>query len=129
MKTKTKNFLRWIPSILVAFMLAGGAAFKFSGTEEMINHYSQLGLLPYVKLLGGAELLFVVLFLYPRTMKLGLLLLTAQLGGAMATELSHGNTFIPPMIILTFVWLAAYLRTSVMPGMKESDLQTPNYSI
>ena len=129
MKTKTKNILRWIPSIIVALLTVGGAAFKFSGVQALIVHYTQLGLLPYVKLFGAAELTFLALFLYPRTMKIGLLLLTAELGGAMAVELSHGSTFVPPMMILALVWISAYLRQPSIFKMKSDEQHQPAYTI
>jgi len=43
-------------------------------------------------------------------MRLGFLLLTAWFGGAIAVELSHGNAFIFPAVILTILWIAAFLR-------------------
>jgi hypothetical protein len=43
-------------------------------------------------------------------MRLGFLLLTAWFGGAMAVELSHGSVFIFPAVILTVLWIAAFLR-------------------
>jgi hypothetical protein len=57
-------------------------------------------------------------------MKLGFLLLTAYFCGAMAVELSHGNIFIFPAIILTLIWIAAFLRDPSIfkPFQKQKQL-------
>jgi len=76
----------------------------------LVEIYSRTGILEYIKILGVVELLFIAAFLIRRTMKVGFLLLTSYYGGAMAVELSHGNIFIFPAVILTIIWVAAFLR-------------------
>ena len=83
---------------------------KIAAAAPLVEIYSKIGLLPYLGSLGIIELLLVALFLWPRTMKMGFLLLTGYFGGAMAVELSHGSVFIVPGIILVLIWVAAYLR-------------------
>lgn len=65
---------------------------------------------PYLPVLGLLELAFVALFLYPKTMKLGFLLLTCYFAGAVAADLSHGASPTPAAVLLTLVWVAAFLR-------------------
>jgi len=110
MKSKTKNILKWLPTVAAALVIIMGACLKLSGFAPLVELYSRIGLLPVIKILGLAELLFLGLFLYSRTMKMGFLLLTAYYGGAMAVELSHGTVFIFPATILTITWIGAYLR-------------------
>jgi hypothetical protein len=110
MKNKTKEILKWSLLTFVTLIITLGAGMSLAGTNQMAEFSSKLGLLPYMKILGIAEIAFVVLFMWPRTMKIGFLLLTAFFGGAMAVELSHGNVFIAPAIILSLVWIAAYVR-------------------
>jgi hypothetical protein len=83
---------------------------KLASMPELVEIYSRTGILEYIKILGVAELLFIAAFLIRRTMKVGFLLLTSYYGGAMAVELSHGNIFIFPAVILTIIWIAAFLR-------------------
>ena len=109
MKIKKEN-LKWIPSILAAIVISLGAVMKLAAVPQVTEIYSRIGLLPYIKLLGASELLLTGLFLYPRSMKIGLLLLTGYLGGAMAVELSHGSIIIFPAAILSVVWIGAYLQ-------------------
>jgi len=110
MKQKTKNILIWIPSILAALVITLSAGMKLIAMPQLVEIYSRMGILDYMKILGSIELLFVAMFLISRTMRIGFLLITAYFGGAMAVELSHGNLFIFPAVILTLVWIAAFFR-------------------
>jgi hypothetical protein len=121
MNSKVKKAGRWIPSIVAALMMVMSASMKMSGPPELVEHYTQLGLLPLMKWLGMTELVFMALFLYPRTMKAGFLLLTAYLGGAIATELPHGLFFLFPAAILSLIWLAAYLRVPSVFNTAKKD--------
>jgi len=110
MKSKTRKFLKWIPSILAALIIVSGSIMKLTAQPELVEVFSKSGMLPYMKELGIAELLFVSLFLWSRSLRIGFFLLTAYFGGAMAVELSQHIFFIMPAVILTLVWLAAWLR-------------------
>ena len=110
MKSKTNKILKWTPSLLVALIIASGAFMKLTAQPQLVELFSKTGLLPYMKLLGIAELLFVSLFLWSRSVRIGFFLLTAYFGGAMAIELSQHVFFIMPAAILALVWLAAWLR-------------------
>lgn len=114
MTGKTKNYLKWIPSLLIALFMTLGAIMNFIGTPQLVKLYSKIGLQNSMLLFGITELLFISLFLWPRTMKIGFFLPTGYYGGAMAVELSAGTVFIFPALILTIVWIAAYLRDSTL---------------
>ncbi len=110
MKSKTKQKLRWAPTLLIALIIGMGAVMKLAAMPQLVELYSKIGLAQYLQILGMTELLFVALFLWPRSMKIGFLLLTGYFGGAMAVEMSNGTPFIFPGSILVLVWIAAYLR-------------------
>lgn len=110
MKSKTRKFLKWIPSILAALIIVSGSVMKLTAQPQLVDVFSKSGMLPYMKGLGIAELLFVSLFLWPRRLRIGFFLLTAYFGGAMAVELSQHIFFIVPAVILALVWLSAWLR-------------------
>lgn len=97
MKSKTNKILRWAPSILVALIIVAGSFMKLTAQPQLVEMFTKTGLLPYIKLLGAAELVFVSLFLWSRTLRLGFFLLTAYFGGAMAIELSQYIFFIIPL--------------------------------
>ena len=123
MKSKTLK-LKWIPSILVAVVIAFGATMKLAGAPPLVEIYSKIGLLPYMKLLGASELILTGFFLYPRSMKIGLLLLTGYFGGAMAVDLSHGSIFIFPAAILSIVWIGAYMRNHSLFVSEQKTMTT-----
>jgi hypothetical protein len=110
MKSKTRKFLKWMPSILAALIIVSGSVMKLTVQPQLAEVFSRSGMLPYMKGLGIAELLFVSLFLWPRSLRIGFFLLTGYFGGAMAVELSQHFFFIMPAVILTMVWLGAWLR-------------------
>jgi hypothetical protein len=121
MKNKTK-ILNWITSILVSLVIVMGARMKLISTSQRVEISSKVGELPYMKTLGVIEFLLATVFVYPRTMRIGLLLLTGYFGGAMPVELSHGTVFIFPAAILALAWIGAYLRDrSLFPGDQKSD--------
>jgi hypothetical protein len=119
---KMKTTLIWTPAAITATMISLSAMFKLTHAAPLAEHYSQLGILQYMPILGMMELLLVILFIYPRTLKLGLLLCTAYYGGAMATEFSHGTTMLPAMILLLLVWVSAYVRSSDLFLVKKSTM-------
>lgn len=110
MKSKSFSIIARVLLIIVALAITAGAILKLTSFPPLSEIYRKLGLSDYMKVLGVVELLFLVLFIWPRSMRIGLLLLTGYFGGAMAVELSHGIVFIAPGIILSIVWIIAYLR-------------------
>ena len=117
MKSKTNKILRWTPSIVVTLVIVAGAFMKLTAQPQLVEVFSKAGLLPYMKLLGVTELVFVSLFLWSRTLRIGFFLMTGYFGGAMAIELSQHILFIMPAVILTLVWLAAWLRDNSLFGV------------
>ncbi|MEO6304529.1 MAG: DoxX family protein, partial [Bacteroidia bacterium] len=71
------------------------------------------GLGKLITFIGVIELVSVALFLYPKTFKIGFLLLCGYLGGALCIELAAGQ---PPMaaIFLVLIWISVYLRDKNM---------------
>lgn len=60
--------------------------------------------------LGLMEMSFAVLFLIPKTMRIGFILLSCYFAGAMATELSHDGSMLNPAIPLALIWITAFVR-------------------
>lgn len=125
MKNKSKIILSWTPPVVVALIIGLGAILKLAGLTQFVEVYSKIGLLLYMNILGIAELLFVALFLWHNSMKIGFLLLTGYFGGAMALELPHGTFFIIPGVILTLVWIAAYLRDASVLISNKNQVNSP----
>jgi len=124
MKRKTNRIVKWAPSMLVALIIIAGSLMKLTPQPQLVEVFTKTGLLPYMKLLGVAELVFVSLFLWSPTLRIGFFLLTGYFGGAMAIELSQHIFFIMPAVILAFVWLAAWLRDNSLFGVGHKSQKT-----
>jgi hypothetical protein len=107
---KTKRMLTIILTIVLSLMITAGAIAKIIKEQSVIASFSKLGVAEYTQTLGVIELVFLALFLYPGTMKIGFLLVCSYLGGAIATHLSHGTIDLKPAILLTLIWISVYLR-------------------
>ena len=94
-----------IPALLVI----GSGVFKLSGSKQVTETLSKVGVLEYAKYLGIAEILFAVLFLYPPTNVLGFVLLACYFSGALATDLTHKRPLVAPFVILLMLFVAEFL--------------------
>ncbi len=110
MITKTKRITAIVITVITSLMLIAGAVLKVIGVQKIVDDFNKLGVGQYTRTLGVFELIFISLFLYPKTMKLGFLLLTSYLGGAIAVHISHNEMSLQPAIPLTLLWIGAYLR-------------------
>jgi hypothetical protein len=127
MTNKTKKILNWAPSILASLIIVAGACMKLTNQPQLVEIFSKTGLLPFMKALGVAELSFVLLFLWPRSLRIGFFLLTGYFGGAMAVELSQHIVFIMPGFILALVWVGAYLRDGYLFRSPRHNTGVPAY--
>jgi hypothetical protein len=109
MCNRKKLPLRTLPTLLVSAAICIGAVLKISGIHPMMPHFVEMGLQPYLKILGIFEILSVLCFLFPKTIKAGLLLLTGYFGGAMAAEMPY-HMMAAPALVLVLVWVAAFIR-------------------
>ena len=124
MKSKTNKIIKRAPSVVVTLIIGAGSIMKLTAQAPLVELFLKTGLLPYMKLLGAAELVFVSLFLWTRTLRIGFFLLTAYFGGAMAIELSQHIFFIMPALILALVWLAARVRDNSLFGIVHKTQKT-----
>ena len=95
--------------------LIGSAAAKFAHVPKVVAEMATNGfggdLLTLVAVL---EIGSVLLFLVPLTRALGLQMISAFLGGAIATHIQHGQSPIPPAFVLTLFWTGAWLRHPIV---------------
>jgi hypothetical protein len=111
MTNKTKNIIGWVLSGLIGLLLGASAIDKIRGSEHALQMGASFGLSASTyAVLGGIEILSVVLFLYSRTGILGTLLLASYLGGAIATHLQHQQDIMFPMVFEIVVWITAVIR-------------------
>ena len=100
-----------IISFVPALMLLASAIMKLVKHPAVVEGLSRLGYAErLVRGLGVVELACTVLYLIPQTSILGASLLTGYLGGAIATHLSFGDSFLVPLLLGVLLWLGLYLR-------------------
>src|SRR5258708_10456787 len=101
--------------ILGGLVLVGSATSKLAHVPQVVSQMNALGFSgEKLTFIGILELLSGLLFLLPGTRSAGLLLVSSYLGGAIATHLQHGEPILPPSIVLTVLWLGAWLRHPVI---------------
>jgi hypothetical protein len=112
-KYLTFKNLGWLLTVFVTFMLGMSSVSKIIGTEEMVNNFTFMNLLPYLALLGVVELAGVILFIIPKTSKYGAVLLSSYLSGAVAIHMAMmgGVGVMVPLTLGLAVWGAYYLRS------------------
>ena len=106
---KAKKIITIIFTVLASAMVIFSGILKLTGSADLVAALTKVGVADYIIYLGIMEILFTALFIYPKTMKIGFILLCCYFAGALATELSHGTPFnaLTPMIL---IWIAAFLR-------------------
>jgi uncharacterized membrane protein YphA (DoxX/SURF4 family) len=108
---KSKKIIYWVLTSFVAFIFLGSAVGKLTANEEAFKMASSFGLDAKIyTLLGIVEIVCLLLFVIPRTGILGTLLLSAYMGGAIATHLEHGISILAPCVIQSFLFIVAFYR-------------------
>ena len=103
----TGRIISWI---CILFLLVDGTMKLF------VNHYhvegtEQLGWnVTAVQPIGIVLLICTILYIIPRTAIIGAILLSAYMGGAVATMARIGLPFYFPMMMAILLWLGLYLR-------------------
>ena len=94
---------------------------KLAHAEQIVTGLTKIGLGSYITFIGCIELISLILFIYPKTYKIGFLLLCCYLGGALSIELAGGQ---PPMaaIFLIMLWVSVYLKDKWMFLAKDSKI-------
>lgn len=101
----------WVMSILPSLLLLMSATFKFlqpSGFEEGLQHTGWNSGKMFA--IGVVEVACALLYLIPRTSVLGAILLTAYMGGAIATHVRVGDAFYVQILIGVLIWGGLFLR-------------------
>lgn len=113
MSAKTTRIISIVLMVIPSLMLIMSGVMKLIGAEQIVTGLTKIGLGSYISLFGVIELVAVTLFLYPKTYKIGFLLICCYLGGALSIELATAQ---PPSaaIFLTIVWIAVFLKDKLM---------------
>lgn len=116
----------WVISAVLGAMLILSGVMKFVKPAGMEEGFSHLGWpLGLATALGIVEVGCTITYLIPRTAVLGAILLTGYMGGAIATHVRVGDSFLSQIAIGILLWLGVYLRESrlwaLVPVRRERD--------
>ncbi len=110
----TKEKIAFYLSIGLGLFLMLSVFGKLSSSEEVVALLSGNGMGDWITIVGIGELLSVILFIIPRTYKLGTVLLSAYFGGAIVFHMTHPDPaaqgFVGPAIFLVVIWILSWLR-------------------
>lgn len=98
---------------VVGILMVVNVIGKMVGVRPMVEGLTNIGMGNYIYALAAAELIFAGLFLFPKTFRIGFILLSCYFGGAIATHISHSDSIInliKPIVFLSVIWIAAFLN-------------------
>ena len=106
--------MRWagrVVSILPVLVFLMSASFKFIQPPDFADGLAHMGWDPGTMFyIGFLEITCAVLYVIPRTSVLGAILLTAYMGGAVATHVRVGDPYFVQVLVGVLIWLGLFLR-------------------
>lgn len=113
-KLRIRLWIAYILQGLLALMFLMGAFMNLMESETAVSQAVEMGYpAGSIRNLGIVLLLSTLLYLIPRTNLLGAILLTAWLGGAVATHVIHGDPLVNilfPVFFGLLIWGLLMLR-------------------
>ncbi|MVT09526.1 DoxX family protein [Chitinophaga tropicalis] len=107
---KIKKIVTISLTVLVGLMVITSGLMKAIHLPWSVAGLVKFNLPNSATVLGLMEMAFAILFIFPKTLRIGFILLSCYFAGAMATELSHDGSMLNPAIPLALVWITAYIR-------------------
>jgi hypothetical protein len=102
---KKRRIIKKILIIIVSLIFLLSAYAMLSSNQIEIDLLTELNLLDYRIALGFINLIIVVSLWIKKTRQIGILVATAYLGGAIASELSIGDSGLIPGVIILTLWI------------------------
>ena len=105
--SKTRKIAAWIiAGLLTALFLFSASGKLFLHPEQM----EQMKLGDWRIIIALGEIVSSLLFLFPKTNKFGVMLLSSYMGGAIIIHMTSAISIILPSVVLILVWVVLYLR-------------------
>ena len=121
--TRIQLILSWLLQLTVAGILFQTLFFKFTGAEESVYIFSTLGVEPWGRIVSGiAELVVVVLILYPPTVAAGAVLALGVMSGALASHAILGLVVKDDGGLLFGLAFTVFVASAVVLYLRRSEL-------
>jgi hypothetical protein len=112
--SKTNKIIAWVISGLLTALFLFSASGKFMHPEQMV----QMKLADWRIIIAIGEIVSALLFLVPKTNKLGTILLSSYMGGAIILHMTGGISIVMPSVVLVLVWVTGILRNPELLKLK-----------
>lgn len=80
-QSKARRIATWILTSLITLIFVFSAVMKFLGSPQVVEVFEGWGLRNQMTMIALGEIISAILFFLPRTNSLGVLLLSAYMGG------------------------------------------------
>jgi DoxX-like family len=112
-QSRTRRITGSLLIALPGLALAGSAIVKFAHVPGVVSQMAALGFSDgKLTLVATLEIVSALLFLFSRTRSLGVLMLSAFLGGVICTHVRFGDytKAMAPSVLLFLAWMGTWLR-------------------
>jgi len=112
----SRKNIGWVLTIILSCILLFSAYGKLAQTDRIVEMLDSNNLLDWITILGIGELVSLIIFVIPKTMRFGTLLLSAYFGGAIVFHMAHPipgpetEGFLVPVILLVLIWITSWVR-------------------
>jgi hypothetical protein len=115
--SRSRKFIGYLLSILPSFAVLIYGFLKFTDNEAVRATLEQLGVEEHAVLIGGVEILCVILYWIPRTSNIGFFLFCSYAGGILVGEMIMGDVPVPGMVIAVMIYAGTILRKPSLSGL------------
>ncbi len=112
--SKTSKIAAWVIAGLLAALFLFSASGKFMQPEQ----FEQMKLANWRIIIALGEIASALLFLFPKTNKYGLLLLSSYMGGAIIIHMTGALSIVMPSVVLILIWVVGFLRNPELLKVK-----------
>lgn len=113
-KYLTRTNIGWAMTLLFCLPMAGSIFGKLSKSQETLDMFASHNIADWITIIGIGEIIALVLFIVPQTMRLGAMMLAAYFGGAIMFHMAHPNeeltAFTAPTVFLIIVLTISWVR-------------------
>lgn len=113
MTNKTTRIISIVLMAIPSLMLVMSGVMKLMAAPQIVEGLGKMGLGSYITIFGIIELIAVGLFIYPKTSRIGFLLICCYLGGALSIELAGGQKP-TAAALLVLLWVSVFLTNKTM---------------